>query len=83
MFQGTLDERGNPLLEDIPILFRPITERLEERPEVTMKVSFERNPLDFHKCIHKFVKSISAVRQRVETVSKEELRCRVDREASR
>lgn len=82
MFQRTLDERSNPLLEDIPVLLGPITERFKQRPESTAIAPFERNLLDFHERIHKFVESVGTVGQRVKAMPEEELGCGVDRKAS-
>ena len=82
VFQCTLNERGDPFLDDIPVLLGCVAERFKERPESTPDAPLERNPLNFHERIHKGIKSISAIRQSVKVVSEEELGCRIDREAS-
>ena len=82
VFQCTLDERGDPFLDDISVLLGCVTERFKERPESTPDAPLERNPLNFHERVHKGIKSIGTIRQSIKVVSEEELGCRVDREAS-
>jgi hypothetical protein len=80
MFQRTFNKRGNPFLDDISILLGPIKE-LKEGPEPTPNASPEENLLNFHECIYKTIKPMSAIGQSVEGLSEEELGCGVDREA--
>ena len=80
MFQRTLNERGNPFLDDIPILLGLVTKELKEWPETTLDASLERDLLNFLECIHEAIKPIGTVGQSVEGVSEEELGC-VDCEA--
>ena len=82
MFQRPLDERGDPRLEDIPIFLGPIAKRFKERPEPTENTPLECDLLDFRERIHEFVESVGTIRQRVKTVSEEELGTCVDRKAS-
>ena len=82
VFQCTLNERGNPLLDNIPILLGSITERFKEWPESTPNAPFERNLLYFHERVHEVIESVGTIRQRIKVVSAEELGCGVDRETS-
>ena len=82
VFNGTLDERGNPSLDDIPVLLGSVSERFKERPETTLDAPPERNMLDFHEGVHEAIESIRTVRQGVEVVSEEEFGRGVDRETS-
>ena len=41
VFHGTLDERGDPSLDDIPILLGSVAERFKERPEPTLDAPFQ------------------------------------------
>jgi len=62
VFHGTLNERGDPPLDDIPVLLGFITERFKDRPESTLDTPHQRNLLDFHERIHEAIESIGAVR---------------------
>jgi len=82
VFQCTLDQRSNPLLDDIPVLLGFVTERFKERPESTPNTPIERNLLDFEKGVHKAIEPIGSIRQSVKIVSEKEFGCGVDRESS-
>jgi len=82
IFHGTLNERGNPSLDNISVLLGSITERFKERPESTPDAPLQRNLLDFHERIHEAIESVGTVRQGVKIVSEEELGCGVDCETS-
>ena len=62
VFKCTLNERGNPFLDDITVLLGFITERFEKRPESTPNASYEHNILNFHERIHEAIESIGTIR---------------------
>jgi len=82
VFQCTVNEGGDPFLDDITVLLGSITERFKERPESTPDAPFERNLLYFHERVHEAIESVGMIRQRIKVVSEEKLRCGIDRETS-
>ena len=62
VFQRTLNERGDPFFDYIPVLLGPVAERFKERPESTPNAPLERNLLNLHERVHEAIESVGTVR---------------------